>query len=437
MSVSLSPSKLCRIRQPLGVDVDQTIKETFLKSIFRLKRNFAKGAAPSDRRFDGVEITPFRGGARASGTISADFEIAWAFRGRSEEERLQRAIRCRHNVPYLVRILEETGIPITWATVGHLFLERCERGPSGLAHPEMPRPPRNLRWEGDWYHHDPCTDSKKDPHWYAPDLIQLIRASKVRHEIGSHSFSHIDFSGRTSTPELVRCELEACLKVMVPQGLHLRSLVYPFGDMGHHYLDLLGQMGLTAVRHRDQRVTLGYPERTPSGVYKLYESMNMRRARHYDYIEKARIFLEEAVRRRAAYHIWFHPSDPTEVFEREFYGIVQHMAKLQREGRLWVATMAELAAYCEAREQTELDVQREANGLIIVLRSKYDMQRYGKTVLTLRITAPCVPRECHLQYAERSKPVGWTTENPKGNDKCSRSFLVDVPVQASELRVGF
>ena len=41
-------------------------------------------------------------------------------------------------------------------------------------------------------------------------------------------------------------------------------------------------------------------------------------------------------------------------------------------------TMAELAAYCEAREQTELDVQREANGLIIVLRSKYDMQRYGK-----------------------------------------------------------
>ena len=113
------------------------------------------------------------------------------------------------------------------------------------------------------------------------------------------------------------------------------------------------------------------------------------------------------------------------------------MAKLQREGRLWVATMAELAAYCEAREQTELDVQREANGLTIVLRSKYDMQRYGKTVLTLRITAPCVPRECHLQYAERSQPVGWTTENPKGNDKCSRSFLVDVPVQASELRVGF
>ena len=128
--------------QPLGVDMDQTIKETFLKSIFRLKGNFAKGAAPPDRRFDGVEITPFRGGARASGTISADFEIAWAFRGRSEEERLQRAIRCRHNVPYLVRILEETGIPITWATVGHLFLERCERGPSGLAHPEMPRPPQ-------------------------------------------------------------------------------------------------------------------------------------------------------------------------------------------------------------------------------------------------------------------------------------------------------
>ena len=89
-----------------------------LKSIFEAKNNFAPGVLPSIRCFDGVEITPFRGGARASATISADFEIAWAFRGRNEEERLQRAVTCRRNATYAVRILKETGIPIIWATVG-------------------------------------------------------------------------------------------------------------------------------------------------------------------------------------------------------------------------------------------------------------------------------------------------------------------------------
>ena len=71
--------------------------------------------------------------------------------------------------------------------------------------------------------------------------------------------------------------------------------------------------------------------------------MNLRRTRHYDYVEKAMMFLEEACARQAAYHIWFHPSDPTTIFEREFRGIIQHMAKLRGEGRLWVATMGELA----------------------------------------------------------------------------------------------
>ena len=44
--------------------------------------------------------------------------------------------------------------------------------------------------EGDWFKADPCTNLQTDPNWYAPDLIKLIRDSKVKHEIGSHTFSH-------------------------------------------------------------------------------------------------------------------------------------------------------------------------------------------------------------------------------------------------------
>jgi len=349
--------------------------KVILKSIFGTKKNFAPGVLPPIRCFDGVEITPFRGGAQASATISADFEIAWAFRGRSDQERLQRGVTCRRNVPYILRILEETGIPITWATVGHLFLERCQHGPSGFAHEDMLRPPKNLRWDGDWYRHDPCTDWETDPHWYAPDLIQLIRSSKVKHEIGSHSFSHIDFSEDTSTRELVEQELGACIKVMAPYGLRLRSLVYPFNNMGHHYLDSIGGLGLTAVRHRDKKVRLSYPERTSSGVYKLYESMNLRQAKPYNYIDKAVMFMEEACSRQAAYHIWFHPSDPMDVFVGEFFGIIRSMAEFRQQGKLWVATMGDLAAYCEAREQTTLGVQRRGDEVKITVRCSYEASR--------------------------------------------------------------
>jgi hypothetical protein len=206
--------------------------------------------------------------------------------------------------------------------------------------------------------------------------------------------------------------------------------------MGHHYLDLIGGLGLTAVRHRDKKVRLSYPERTSSGVYKLYESMNLRRASHYDYIEKARIFLDEAMHRHAAYHIWFHPSDPTGIFDHEFREIIQYMARLQRQGKLWIATMADLAAYCEAREQTTLEVLRNADELKITLQCNYDVKRYGKTELTLRVTSDSVPSECMLRTEGRWAAVKWKSEELHVRSKKPR-FLVDVPVTANELRVLF
>src|SRR5205823_7198780 len=148
----------------------------------------------------------------------------------------------------------------------------------------------NDLWRGDWYMHDPCSDIRKDPLWYAPDLIRQVMECRTPQEIGTHSFSHINFSAPCSTPELVRRELEACLDVMQPFGLRPRSLVFPFNVAGYSYLPLLANMGIVAVRHRDQNVRLSYPERTESGVYRIYESMNLRAAKQYDYAEKAKIF---------------------------------------------------------------------------------------------------------------------------------------------------
>ncbi len=408
------------------------LKHSILKSIFDFKGNFTPGVCPPVRRFDGVEIKPFRGGALASATISADFEIAWAFRGRSVEERTLRATTCRKNVPILVKILEEESIPITFATVGHLFLDKCERSASGLAHAEMPRPPKNERWEGDWYKHDPCTDLGTDPAWYAPDLIRNILASQVRHEMGSHSFSHIDFSETTSNRDLVRRELEECMRIMKLWGLRLRSLVYPFNNMGHHYLDLIADQNITSVRHRDPEVRLSYPERSPWGVYKLCESMNLRKGNRYDYLDKAKIFLDEAMKRNAAYHIWFHPSDPTEIFENEFRNIIRYMARLRKQGKLWVATMRELTAYCEARERVKLAIHRSKAEVVISFDWSYDIKKYGRTILTIQVPLSRAPQNCFLESNNQTEAISVKLEH--GSEF---TCLVDVPVNTESLRLVY
>src|SRR5438132_11386216 len=168
--------------------------KALLKSIFAIKGDWKIGIKPERRVFDGIEIVPFKNDAKAAACISSDFEMSWAFRHHSKEVAQERGRRERENIPYLLRILEDCAFPITWATIGHLFLESCTKASGGLAHSDMPRPSHNQVWAGDWYVHDPCTGYKTDPLWYAPDLIQSILDSRVGHELGTHSSSHIDFS---------------------------------------------------------------------------------------------------------------------------------------------------------------------------------------------------------------------------------------------------
>jgi peptidoglycan/xylan/chitin deacetylase (PgdA/CDA1 family) len=367
-----------------------------LRSIFSLKGNFAPGAAPQKKVFDGIEIAPFWNACSAAASISADFELNWAFRSLSAEHRDRLGAAERLNVPYILDLLSEFSVPITWATVGHLFLASCVREEE-TAHRDMPRPPFNERWQGDWYKHDPCSDLRRDPLWYAPDLIEQVMRAKVGHEVGSHSFSHIDFSPQTSNPELVEREMEQCLAAMAPLGLKLRSLVYPFNHMGHSYHDLLHKFGIIAVRHRDDRIRLSYPERSACGVYKIYESMNLRSANRYNYRDKAELFIDHAVEQGSSYHLWFHPSDPRSVFEKEFYEILQIIQRQREAGNVWVATMGDLASYCEARECISLESKSERDQRTIQIRSSLNAEKYGIPEVTLVVPAKTMPKRIQRQ----------------------------------------
>src|SRR5438309_11051462 len=115
----------------------KTRSHPLLKALFALKGNLRAGSTPAPRVFDGVAIAPFKNNARAAACVSADFELSWAFRHHPREMARDRGRRERENIPYLLQIFERCAFPITWATVGHLFLESCTRSSHGVAHPEM------------------------------------------------------------------------------------------------------------------------------------------------------------------------------------------------------------------------------------------------------------------------------------------------------------
>jgi hypothetical protein len=203
--------------------------------------------------------------------------------------------------------------------------------------------------------------------------------------------------------------------------------------MEYSHLPLFANAGVTAVRHRDAKVRLSYPERTPSGVYKIYESMNLRTAKHYDYLDKARIFIEKAMERRAAYSLWFHPSDPIQIFDHHLRAILRYVDSERKNGRLWVTTMGDIAAYCEARERVRITVQRESNKLILLIHSSLDVAKHGTPEITLLIPGSSTPQSASLELVNGDQvPV---SVHPVQEASTSR-FMVTIPVNAKCLQLA-
>ena len=323
------------------------VRSALTRAVFSLsKKPFVKPCAvPESQRFP----APYRGCM----IISADFEMAWAWRyAKSRKEPVAMGLKERSNVPKLVRLFEQYEIPITWATVGHLFLSQCERE-EGKAHPELSRLKHfSSRWsytEGDWFDHDPCTSYDLDPAWYAPDLIRMILNSKVSHEIGCHTFSHIDCSDLHCPPEVLDDELRICIKLAQAEGIRLRSMVFPGGKNGNY--PVLKARGFTSYRYNDRRWDLFYPEKDHDGLWRLPSSTSIgadgfKWSLSYR-MKQFRKYIDAAIRKRSVFHLWFHPSLDDFSLNSVFPSVLDYASQKRKKGDLWIATMSDLSDFCE------------------------------------------------------------------------------------------
>ena len=283
--------------------------------------------------------------------LSADFEMAWAFRYSKSRntEAVTAGLQERNNIPVLLDLFEVHNIPVTWATVGHLFLRECGCDPGRPAHREMPRPPyfTNKNWafsSGDWYDHDPCTDVNSDPAWYASDLVDKIMRSPVRHEFGCHTFSHCDFTYANCSRELADAELDASVKAASARNISLRSMVFPGGTFGN--FESLAEKGFICYRkpmechidicHTDQFGLTVIPSSLGLGRDPYGWSAQF----HLKIIDR---FLKAAARHKLVCHFWFHPSVDKWYLDNVMPGLLSMIASYRDRGLIATMTMEELA----------------------------------------------------------------------------------------------
>jgi peptidoglycan/xylan/chitin deacetylase (PgdA/CDA1 family) len=152
-------------------------------------------------------------------TISIDLELAWGFWDILTpdilclSESLERPICDK-----LLELFDRYHIPATWALVAAVLDRASAQGRPG-----------------------------NEASWYAPEIIERIRAAKVSHEIGSHGGRHVYYD--RMTPAEAEEDLAFVKQIHRDNGMALDSFVFPRNAVGH--LDLLARAGLRTYRGAD------------------------------------------------------------------------------------------------------------------------------------------------------------------------------------------
>lgn len=297
-------------------------------------------------------------------TISLDVELLWGMI--HENAKLAKSyINLLINDPqggrgaivFLLSVFEKYAIPATWAIVGHLFLESCERK-EGVAHKDMPRPRDN------WYSVDPCTGIHSAPLYYGSDIIERVLSSPIEHDIGYHSFSHPIFT--ECSREVAQAEIETGVKLAQRSGIVLRSFAFPQNQVAH--VEVLKENGFHIYRgatHRKwdssqsvlkRKLSGGIDKVIASPVMPLWEdgiwqipgSMLFYDPQiPFSLLPRAKLGIERAIRGNKVFHIFLHPHNllAQPALGKILDGLLSTVAQKRDEGKLQVMTMAELASY--------------------------------------------------------------------------------------------
>ncbi len=285
--------------------------------------------------------------------ISIDAELGWGFHD-LETPPTPRVESGRRGWTTLLAALERYEIPATWAVVGHLMLDSCDR-----RHVDHPTP-------AGWFDRERTSWRHRPDLRFAPDLLEAVIDSPVPHEIGSHTFSHVLF-GET-TREIATAELRRANEIATEWGLDVESLVYPRNDVGHR--EVLADAGFSAYRGQSptpdgvrglawsavsEESLLVTPELDEYGLVNVPASLFLfgfegpartvvQSVWEDPMVRQAKRGIDEAAHSEGTFHCWLHPNNlVSRRDDQRIQTILEYINRKRAEADLRVETMGEVA----------------------------------------------------------------------------------------------
>jgi peptidoglycan/xylan/chitin deacetylase (PgdA/CDA1 family) len=304
--------------------------------------------------------------------LSVDAELGWGFHDYETPPR-DRLAAARSGWRTLLDLLDRYELPATWAVVGHLLLADCDG-----RHDDHPAP-------ADWFAHERGSDRMPRRYRFADGLVTAIQEASVDHDVGSHTFSHVEFGAPETTRELARAEVAASIESARERDLPVRSFVFPRNNVGH--LDALAAYGVRCYRGPRAfdpsgnllyraRVKLGggietdgptleTPHVDSFGLVNVPPSLYLfgldGAARKLlepfvgdPIVRQAKRGIDAAATGDGVFHLWLHPNNVTgRRDERRLRRVFEHVARRRADSPLRVETMAAVAERTLAAEAAE------------------------------------------------------------------------------------
>jgi peptidoglycan/xylan/chitin deacetylase (PgdA/CDA1 family) len=290
--------------------------------------------------------------------ISLDTELSW---GPTTVKNLiflkQNGPKVRKTINYLLKLFNENNIAATWAVVGHLFLEECEK--------EKCITWKNINefgYKKEWYL-DPYSNLKKSPLFYGKDIVETILNSKIEQEIGYHSYSHPRFI--EIPKEMAEIEIKQSKQIEKQWNIKLKSFVFPRNEIA--YVDILKKYDFKIYRGKNagiynpeesnivmRKMKAGISKILASpveaewknGIWEIKGSMFFCDPQiPQSIIPKAKIGLNQAILNKKVFHIWLHPWNLLlyPKLKKDLKIFLEYVSKKRKDGKIDVVTMVELA----------------------------------------------------------------------------------------------
>ena len=181
----------------------------------------------------------------ASVTLSLELELGWGQHDKGGSD-ICSPDRSAEEL-YLEKLLDACdryGIPITFDVVGHLLLNECDGQHTGPH-------------KKGWFSADPGTDTDTDPLFYWPELPEIITDRTTRHELATHTFSHVLCD--EIDEQTLRWELEQSIEAHESAELDApRTIVTPrHRKVSYEVLREFGIEGIRTLKRQPKQSTVG------------------------------------------------------------------------------------------------------------------------------------------------------------------------------------